>query len=278
MLDVFRPAERVNYAIAAMLAAAAAIAQNVWIWSVVGIAGLTLVLEPFLSRKFKMTPAMTLGLVCVLGLVVATAWQFGLGGGAKLTAASEPAAQSPAAQSGATAGANSYSRRDKERLADLCTQLVEFLRANGGDGGGTELWKKTAALNNDWVFMRGGNTNATTRINADLADARAAAQTFWNRMYEAGGFFKSNEEYHAELNSFFPSARDFPGQIHELQSAIDEFGSGIMAVETLNSQVARTHLLTALEPSHEKYLRVIERFQKSLVEATQRVEQFRARL
>jgi hypothetical protein len=51
-----------------------------------------------------------------------------------------------------------------------------------------------------------------------------------------------------------------------------------MEVETLKSQVARAHLLTALEPSHEKYLRVIERFQKSLVEATQRVEQFRRSL
>lgn len=171
-----------------------------------------------------------------------------------------------------------YSQRDKENLADLCTDLIGFLRDNGGDGGGTGLWKKLATLGNDWSFMRDGSGHDMAQMNRDLVEARAATRAFWDKMYEAGGFFRAHEAYHAELDSFFPPAQDFPGQIRALESAADNFGNAIAAVETEKGKTARKQLFMALEPSHEKYVRATQEFQRQLFDATQRVEKFRARL
>lgn len=75
MGEFFKPSERINYGITLLLAVLAVVIDKPILWDIVVIIGLTLVFEPFLNRRFKMTPAVTLGAVCVVGLFVAAIWQ-----------------------------------------------------------------------------------------------------------------------------------------------------------------------------------------------------------
>ncbi len=75
MAEFFRPSDRINIGVTLLLAVVAVIANLAWVWSAAAIIGVALIFEPFLKRRFNMTPAITLMLVCIAGLVVGAVWQ-----------------------------------------------------------------------------------------------------------------------------------------------------------------------------------------------------------
>lgn len=175
-----------------------------------------------------------------------------------------------------TAPGKFYSTKDKENLADLCTELIGFLRENGGGGGGNGAFRKLATLDNDWGGA-GSASGDLTFLDKDLAEARAAVQSVWDGLYGDSGFFRKYDAYHDELAAFFP-VQDYPDQIRAVQSAVNEFGKSIAMLVAEKDKRNRSTILATLKPSHEKYVQVIQQFQKVLFETTQRVEAFRKQL
>jgi hypothetical protein len=169
-----------------------------------------------------------------------------------------------------------YSTKDKENLADLCTELIGFLRENGGAGGGSGAFRKLAALDSDWTMSRGASENLTF-LDKDLAEASAAVQSVWDGLYGDSGFLRKYDAYHDELAAFFP-APDYPDQIRAVQSAVNEFGQSVNMLVAEKDKRNRPTILATLEPSHEKYIHAIQQFQKVLFESTQRVEAFRKQM
>lgn len=167
---------------------------------------------------------------------------------------------------------------DRERLLPLCTELIGFLRDNGGDGGGRGAWHALATLGNDWLLIGARSKPDFALLHSDLAKATTAVKSLWNGLYGPDGIFRQNESYHRELESFFPPGEDYPGQILGLEPAIGELGSAIAAVETQKDPTERRKVFAALQPTREKYLATIQAFQRHLFEATQRVEQFKSSL
>jgi hypothetical protein len=175
-----------------------------------------------------------------------------------------------------TATAKFYSTKDKENLADLCTELIVFLRENGGGGGGNGAFRKLAILDSDWSGAGTASGNLTF-LDKDLVEARAAVQSLWDGLYGDGGFFRNYDAYHDELIAFFPP-QDYPDQIRAVQSAVNEFGKSIAMLEAAKDTRSRQTVLATLKPGYDKYVQAIQQFQKVLFETTQRVEAFRKQL
>jgi hypothetical protein len=110
-----------------------------------------------------------------------------------------------------------YSAQDRENLANLCTQLVGFLRENGGDGGGNGAWKMVGTLGNDWIAQRGKDRPDLALLDGDLIRARISVASLWDGLYGPSSVFKKYDAYYEELNTFFPPSEDYPGQIRALQ-------------------------------------------------------------
>jgi hypothetical protein len=169
-----------------------------------------------------------------------------------------------------------YSQKDKEHLADLCADLIGFLRNNGGDGGGNGLWKRIATLGNDWQLLGNNPPPDPKLFDQEMAQAHDSIDVFQDGLYGDGGTFKKYDAYHDELQDFFPP--NYIEQIRGLRSELDEFGNSIAVLEAEKDTTVRQRLFAALKPSHEKYEQMIIQFQKHLFETTQRVEAFKKQL
>ncbi len=169
-----------------------------------------------------------------------------------------------------------YSKRDKDNLNDLCRDLAGFLRRNGGDGGGDGVWKHIATLANDWIAARNSDSQNVDSLIQELPGTRESVQLYWEGLYGDGSFFKKYDTYREELNGFFGS--NYTEEIGNLQLAVGEFATSIVALQSETNTESRQRLFRALEPSHEKYEQTIAKFQKHMHEITQHVEAFRKQL
>jgi len=170
-----------------------------------------------------------------------------------------------------------YSNQDRENLANMTTELIAFLRENGGDGGGNGAWKKLATLGNEWN-AKGGSPGNISFLVADAANAKNAVTALWDGLYGEHGIYQKYPAYHNEFEQFFPPQEQYPTQIHGLQGALADFDTAVNAVISETTPERRKNIQMALRPSSEKYVATIQQFQKHLFEATQRVERFRKKL
>lgn len=169
-----------------------------------------------------------------------------------------------------------YSARDKENLNDLCRDLSGFLRHNGGDGGGDGVWKHIATLANDWTAARNSDPQNVDPLLRELVSVRESIQLYSDGLYGDGSFFKKYDTYREELEEFF--GKNYRSEIGNLQLAVGELATSIVALEAEKNPESRERLFRALEPSHQKYEQTIAQFQKHMHEITQHVEEFRKQL
>jgi len=170
-----------------------------------------------------------------------------------------------------------YSKQDRENLADMTSELIAFLRDNGGDGGGNGAWKKLAMLGNEWN-AKGGSPGNISFLVTNAASAKNAVTALWDGLYGEHGIYQKYPAYHNEFEQFFPPQEQYPTQIHELQGALADFDTAVNAVISETDPESRKNIQMALRPSSEKYSNTIQQFQRHLFEATQRIEKFRRSL